>query len=76
MTSLETSDPVEFPAVYMRDDIAGSCTVVLEVVRVQRENWAVIFPTEVGDGPRLWVDVATMRRLVAAWTSIDRDTTA
>lgn len=72
MNTFEASDPVEIPVILLRDGEALPTTLVLEVIRERHEYWATVLPSEVAMGPRFALDIASMRRLGAAWGRIDR----
>ncbi|WP_307480075.1 hypothetical protein [Microbacterium trichothecenolyticum] len=72
MTDFTAAAPVEFPSIVLAHGEPTAVTLALEVVQERSEYSATVSPAEVGDGPSFTLDVASMRRLVAARQSIDR----
>jgi hypothetical protein len=71
MMDFAASSPVQFQRVVLTNGEPSAVTLVLEVVRKRSEYWAAVTPAEVGEGPSFMLDVASMRRLVAGWQTMD-----
>ncbi len=75
LTRTATIHPVDkfeqAQSVVLTDGEPSAVTLVLEVVRKRSEYWAAVTPAEVGEGPSFMLDVASMRRLVVAWQTMD-----